>query len=145
MQMYLILKSIHDKTAITLMVLLFGTVVFIIVAFLRKSKFTKMTKGILLLVLIVINAQLVIGLWLYFLSPLGYSNLSLEAIKNPITGFFILRHPLTMVASATLITIGYCLAKNIALEEQKRIRVAMIYYVISFALLLTAIPWFLWF
>ena len=75
-----------------------------------------------LLGLIPTHLQWIFGLILYFLSPLGLSSLSGEAMSNSTLRLYSIEHPFTMILAVVLITIGFAKAKR-GSDPQKTIYV----------------------
>ncbi|GAB3816333.1 hypothetical protein [Pontibacter rugosus] len=96
-----------------------------------------------LLGLIPAHLQWIIGLILYFISPLGASNFSGAAMKDSVSRLYMLEHPLTMVIAVVLITIGYSRAKRM-IGTQGGFKSIAIFYGIALLLILIRIPWNAW-
>ncbi|MFC4871812.1 hypothetical protein [Negadavirga shengliensis] len=89
------------------------------------------------------HIQLVVGIILYFLSPLGFSNLSGAAMSDSVSRLYALEHPMINVIAVALITIGYSRAKKLE-ESRNRFRSIYMFYGIAFILILSRIPWNAW-
>lgn len=142
--MYNSLKEAHNILGMTILFTLFFVLIFILIAFLRKKPFRKSSKITALIGLIVMHVQILIGAVLYFLSPLGISNLSGESMQHPISRFYALEHPVGMVLAAVLITIGYSQSKNEKLSSSGRYKRILLFYATGTAIVVYLIPWFLW-
>ncbi|SFH15004.1 hypothetical protein [Pontibacter chinhatensis] len=97
-----------------------------------------------LLGLIPTHLQWVIGVILYFVSPLGMSNFSGEAMGDSVSRLYILEHPLTMIIAVVLITVGYARAKRQIGAGNKGFKSIAIFYGIGLILILSRIPWNAW-
>ena len=107
-----------------------------------KKEFTPKDRKIALFGLIATHIQLVVGLILYFVSPLGkaaFGNMSDAAIR-----LTSLEHPLTNIIAIVLITIGWSKHKKAATSEAKFKSIA-IFNGLGLLLILSRIPWNLWF
>lgn len=93
--------------------------------------------------LIAAHLQLLIGFVLYFISPLGLSNFSGENMGNSEARLYMLEHPLMMIISVVLITIGWSKAKRAADDATKHRRI-VVWYSIALVLMLSRIPWAIW-
>lgn len=93
--------------------------------------------------MILAHIQLLVGIVLYFLSPLGFSNLSGEAMGDSMSRLYALEHPLINILAVALITIGYSRAKKLS-ESRSRFRSIYMFYGIAFILILSRIPWNAW-
>lgn len=137
-------KESHNILGMIILFFLLIIIVGILISFLRKKPFGKLSKTLSLIGLILVHLQVTIGFALYFLSPLGFGNFSGESMKYPISRFFIVEHPIGMILTAILITIGYKRAKNSTQTDAKRHQQILIFYGIGLALISYLIPWFLW-
>jgi hypothetical protein len=85
---------------------------------------------------------LLVGLILYFLSPLGFASLGQMADKN--LRLTSLEHPLINLIAITLITIGWMKHKKLTTSEAK-FKTFSVFYGLGLVLILSRIPWSLWF
>lgn len=138
------IKESHTLIGMIILFLLLIILIGILILFLRKKPFGKLSKILSLIGLILVHLQINIGFALYFLSPLGFANFSGESMKHEISRFFIVEHPIGMILSAVLITIGYRRSKNTRRSDAKRHQQILIFYGIGFAIMYYLIPWFLW-
>lgn len=93
--------------------------------------------------LIPAHLQLVIGLVLYFLSPLGFANLSSETMSDSMSRLYALEHPVINIIAIAVITIGYIRAKKLT-DSRSRFRSIYMFYGIGLLLILSRIPWAAW-
>jgi hypothetical protein len=89
-----------------------------------------------------IHTQLLIGFIVYFVSPLGFS--ALGQMKDAALRLTSLEHPLMNIIGITLITIGWMKHKKLTTSESK-FKTFSIYYGLGLVLILSKIPWGLWF
>lgn len=141
--MYTILKSAHSLAAYLTLILLLTAVLYAFYGWINKKPFTNGSKIVFLLALIIIHLQFVFGLALYLLSPLGISNFSGETMKNTVTRLYALEHPLVMLISVIVITIGYSKSKK-PINEKIKYKTTSLFYGIGFVLILTRLPWNIW-
>ena len=142
--MYNILKEAHNGIGMALLFLLLIAIIVILINFLSKKPFNKISKILALIGLITMHTQILIGLLLYFMSPVGLSNFSGESMGHTISRFYIVEHPIGMILAAVLITIGYKQAKQSTLSDSGKYKRLLIYYTIGFGIVAYLIPWFLW-
>ncbi|MBO3097584.1 hypothetical protein [Gelidibacter pelagius] len=142
--MYTILKESHNGIGMLLLFLLLVVIIFILVRFLLKKPFNKSVKVAALIGMVTMHIQILIGLILYFLSPLGMSNFSGESMGHSISRFYIVEHPIGMLLAAVIITIGYRVTKKISLSDTSKYKRLLIYYFLGFGIVAYLIPWFLW-
>jgi hypothetical protein len=107
-----------------------------------KRIFTAKDRKIALFALIATHIQLLVGLVLYFLSPLGFAALSQMA--NGILRLTAVEHPFTNIIAIVLITIGWSKHKKTT-DDGKKFKSIAIFYSIGLLLILSRIPWHLWF
>ena len=93
--------------------------------------------------LIAAHLQWVLGIILYFISPLGIASAGEGFMKNSVSRLYVLEHPLTMVIAVVLITVGYSRAKRLT-DHKARFRSVAIFYGIGLVLVLSRIPWQNW-
>lgn len=142
--MYIPLKQAHNIIAMALLIILLVVVIFIVVNYILKRPFTTSLRIAALVGLISTHTQILLGIVLYFLSPLGVSNLSGESIAHPISRFYSLEHPLVMLIAVILLTIGYKATKNENISSKGKFNRLLVFYGIGFTLIIYMIPWFLW-
>ena len=142
--MYNILKEAHNGIGMALLFLLLIAIIVILINFLSKKPFNKISKILALIGLITMHTQILIGLLLYFMSPVGLSNFSGESMGHTISRFYIVEHPIGMILAAVLITIGYKQTKKSTLSDSGKYKRLLIYYTIGFGIVAYLIPWFLW-
>jgi hypothetical protein len=139
--MYTGIKHFHSGLAYLLLAALVVAVIYAIVS--RKKPFTAGSRKIALMGLICTHLQFVLGIVLYFLSPLGASNFSGEAMKEKISRLYIVEHPLTMLIAIVLVTIGYSRIKRLDSDSRKYSSM-IVFYGIGLLLMLSVIPWKVW-
>lgn len=137
--MYSFIKSAHSGLGIALLFILLLVIVSAALGWMAGKPYRK---GGPLLGLAAVHLQLVIGIIIYFISPLGMANFSGAAMKDKISRLYILEHPLMMLIGIALITIGYSKAKRATKNQYKTIT---LFYLAGFILILSRIPWQVWF
>ncbi|WP_162415378.1 hypothetical protein [Cyclobacterium roseum] len=110
---------------------------------LSNKTFTEKDRKFGLIGMVLLHIQLLVGIILYFLSPLGFSNLSGEAMGDSMSRLYALEHPLINILAVALVTIGYSRAKKLT-ESRSRFRSIYMFYGIGFILILSRIPWNAW-
>jgi cytochrome bd-type quinol oxidase subunit 1 len=142
--MYTILKEAHNGIGLLLVFLLLIVVVFVLVRSLLKKPFNKTVKIAALIGMITVHLQILIGIVLYLVSPLGLSNFSGESMKHTVSRLYIVEHPIGMLAAAILITIGHKQSKKESLSDNARYMRLLIYYVLGLGISAYFVPWFVW-
>lgn len=93
--------------------------------------------------LIPTHLQLVIGLVIYFLSPLGFANLSGATMSDSMSRLYALEHPVINIIAIAVITVGYIRAKKLT-DSRNRFRSIYMFYGVGLVLILSRIPWAAW-
>lgn len=141
--MYIGFKHLHSFIAYPLLIAVVISVLIAAYAFFTKAPFTKMHRITALIGLISAHLQLVFGLVLYFLSPLGFSNLSGENMGDSIARLYFLEHPTMMILAIVFITMGFSKAKR-ANDDQSKHKTILIFYTLGLLFALSRIPWHIW-
>lgn len=141
--MYTGLQHLHSYLAYLVLLGLAVSIVIALSGWLGGKPFTEKSRKSGLFGLIPTHLQWVVGVILYFVSPLGLESVSGEAMSNSVTRLYILEHPLTMVLAVVLITVGYARAKRLPNDAQRYKSIA-IFYTIGLLLILLRIPWLAW-
>ena len=136
--MYNLLVHLHSVNRWIVLVLMIIAIVKAFGGWFGKKEFTATDKKSALFALIFTHIQLILGIALYFISPL----VSFEegAIKNEIFRFYSIEHFSMMIIAIALITLGFSLSKraNESITKFKRIA---IFYLIGLLIILSSIPW----
>lgn len=139
--MYEFLKEFHSGWAYVALVLLVVAVVNAFIGMFSKKEFTAKDRKIAIFGLIGTHTQLLIGLILYFVSPLGFA--SLGQMSDKALRLTSLEHPLINIIAITLITIGWTKHKKLTTSESK-FKTFSIFYGLGLFLILSRIPWAMW-
>lgn len=134
------MKHLHSTLAIVLLIALIIAIIITIANYAGNKPYNR---KIALIGLISAHLQLVIGLIIYFVSPLGLSSFSGDNMKESGLRLYFLEHPLMMIIAIVLITMGYSKAKKIV-DAQKANKTVMIFYILGLILILSRIPWSTW-
>jgi hypothetical protein len=140
--MYTILQKIHSGWAYIALLVLIIAVINAIIGMSSKKEFTPKDRKIALFGLIGIHTQLLVGLILYFVSPLGLS--AFGQMSDKALRLTSLEHPLINLIGIALITIGWSKHKKLTTSESK-FKTFSIFYGLGLVLILSRIPWSLWF
>jgi hypothetical protein len=140
--MYEILQKAHSGWAYLVLIALVIALLNSILGMNSKREFAAKDKRLALMGLIATHFQLVLGLLLYFISPVGLA--SLGQMSNSALRLTSLEHPLINVIAIALITIGWSKHKK-ANESQSKFKAIAVFYGIGLLLILSRIPWALWF
>lgn len=141
--MYTGFQHLHSWFAYLVLAILAVIFVYVLINYFQNKPFTETVRKSALAGLIVAHIQLLVGLVLYFISPMGIANFSGEAMGDSMARLLMLEHPLTMIIGIVLITVGYSKAKN-GTEDADRYKKILIYYGLGLLLILIRIPWSVW-
>jgi len=139
--MYTFIQKFHSGWAYLALLLLVVAVVNSLIGWSSKKEFTARDRKIAMFGLIATHIQLLVGLILYFVSPLGSAVFG--QMKDAALRLTSLEHPLTNIIAITLITIGWSKHKKAATNEAKFKSIA-IFFALGLLLILSRIPWSLW-
>jgi uncharacterized membrane protein len=140
--MYTFLQKFHSGWAYLALLALVIAVVNALIGFFSNKEFTAKDRKIALFALIAIHIQLVVGIIIYFVSPLGKA--SLGNMKDAALRLTSLEHPILNIIAIVLITIGWSRHKKL-LESKAKFKAFAIFYSLGLVLILAKIPWHLWF
>ena len=140
--MYHFIQKFHSGWAYLALLLLVFAVVNSLMGMSSKKEFTAKDRKIALFGLIGAHIQLLVGLILYFLSPLGLALLG--EMKDADARLTSLEHPLINIIAIVLITIGWSKHKK-AENCSAKFKSIAVFYGIGLLLILSRIPWKLWF
>ena len=138
---YSIIQSLHSGWAYLTLLLLVVAVINSFIGLLSVKEFTDKDRRIALFGLLATHIQFVIGIVLYFVSPLGKA--SLGNMKDAALRLTSLEHPLLNLIAIALITIGWSRHKKLNTSNAK-FKSVSIFYGIGLLLILARIPWSLW-
>ncbi|MFZ4456240.1 MAG: hypothetical protein ACOYOT_08465 [Bacteroidales bacterium] len=140
--MYAILQAGHSWWAALTILSLFVAVTNSVFGMNSKREFSVRDRKISLFAMTFAHLQLIFGLVLYFISPIGFS--ALGQMSSAILRLTSLEHPLVGILAITLITIGWSKHKKTDNDARKFKQIA-IFYGAGLILILSRIPWSLWF
>jgi ABC-type Na+ efflux pump permease subunit len=138
--MYTFLKHFHSGWAYIALILLALAVISSFLGMNSKKEFIAKDKKIALFGLIAVHIQLLVGLILYFVSPLGAA--SFGQMKDAALRLTSLEHPLLNVLAIVLITIGWSTHKKA--NNELKFKKIFIFYLAGLILILARIPWSSW-
>ena len=140
--MYEIIQKAHSGWAYLVLITLVIAVVNSIIGRNSKKEFSAQDRKIALFALIATHLQLVFGFVIYFISPLGMA--SLGQMSDKALRLTSLEHPLINIIAIALITIGWSKHKKAA-DSQAKFKSIFLFYGLGLLLILSRIPWSLWF
>ena len=140
--MYTGLLHLHSALRYVVVLLLIVAIAKAFLGWFGNKTYSESDRKLALFTMISVHLQLVIGLILYFISPVVQSALADmgAAMKDTELRFWAVEHIATNIVGIILITIGYSTAKRAATDKAKFMRTAL-FYLIGFVLIMSAIPW----
>lgn len=136
------IQKFHSGWAYLALLLLVVAVVNSFIGMSSQKEFTAKDRKIALFGLIATHIQLLVGLILYFVSPLGSAVFG--QMKDAALRLTSLEHPLTNIIAIVLITIGWSKHKKASTSTGK-FRSIAVFFGLGLLLILIRIPWKLWF
>jgi hypothetical protein len=119
-------------------------IIWALVGALSSREFQEKDRKIALIAFIICHIQLLVGLILYFVSPLGFSLLAGGgAMADATARLTALEHPLINIVAIVLISVGYIRSKKLESSTAKFRSIYMM-YAIGLVLILSRIPWGNW-
>jgi xanthine/uracil permease len=112
------------------------------VGWLGNKAYSKVDNQVRVIAATIAHIQLVIGLWLYFISPIANYFIShfKEAVHERQIRFFGMEHVTMMLIGITLITVASAKAKRKATDQEK-FKTMAIWLTIALLVILSSIPW----
>ncbi len=141
--MYTGLKHLHSGLAYLVLAGLAFSFIYTLTGYLSKQPFTDKNRKMALIGFITMHLQLLAGLLIYLVSPLGVGNVSGETMKEPLARLYAVEHPLTMLIAVVLVTLGYTGLKKLT-DSNKKFKRILVFYGIGLLLILIRIPWQVW-
>ena len=146
--MYSTIQFIHSYWAYLVLFVLVIATINAIAGYAMNKEYGPKDFRLALFGLIVTHIQFLIGLILWFVSPLGLQNITNngmgQVMSDSTSRLFAVEHPLVMILTVVFITIGYSKHKK-KLVSKPKFKMLMIFYLIGLILLLSRIPWSAWF
>jgi len=140
--MYTGLLHLHSFLRWILLLLLILAILYAWGSWLRRQPYKPIHNKVYLWGLILTHIQLIIGLILYFISPIVQSGLDDigAAMENDNLRFWTIEHLIGMLAAITLITIGRVVSKKKDQDSQKHKMIAL-FYTFGLIIMVAMIPW----
>ena len=138
------LVHLHNILRWVILILLVISVVKSYSGWKGKKTFAEGDRKTWLFTMIAAHTTLVLGLYQWLFGRIGMISTKLPEstsfMKEKVYRFFWMEHPLIMIVSIVLITLGYGMSKKPVSDEVKY-RKAFLYFVIALILILIGIPW----
>ncbi len=143
--MYETIQMLHSYWAYLVLLILVLSTFNALIKYFGDKEFQPMDFRISLFTLIVSHIQLLLGLFLYFVSPFGLMNLTANGMGglDSLSRLLAVEHPFVGILAVIMITIGYSKHKK-KLTSKPKFKMLSIYYTIALILVLSRIPWSSW-
>lgn len=141
MEFSTIIKQAHSGVAYLALIFLVIVVINAFTGMSGNKEFTEKDRKLGLFGLIFTHIQLLLGLILYFVSPMVQS--MGVAMKDSTMRLYALEHPLINIIAIVLITIGWSKHKKTA-DSKGKFKKFAIFYTLGLILILSRIPWKMW-
>lgn len=143
--MYTGLQHAHSYIAFAALILLIVASINAIIGMSSNKEFKDGDRKLSLFALIFTHTQLLIGIVLYFVSPMVQTfKLPMgEVMKNADLRLYAIEHPLINIIAVVLITIGWSRHKKMATSKAKFKSIAIM-FALGTILILSRIPWSTW-
>lgn len=146
--MYTVALHTHSFWAYIVLIVLIITVINSIAGSVGKKEFIAKDLRLALFSLIVTHIQLLLGLVLWFVSPVGLKAITNggmgEVMKDSMLRLNAVEHPLMMIIAVVLLTIGFSKHKK-KNESNEKFKTLVIFYTLALIVVLSRLPWGQWF
>lgn len=140
--MYTTLLFVHSMVRWIILAVFLYALVRAYYGWISNQTFSKLDSKTLILTAAIAHLQILLGLWLYFISPIVsffLQNFKI-AVSQKQFRFFGMEHGIMMIAAVTLITIGAAKAKRKKTDKEK-FKTMAIWYSLGIIVALAGIPW----
>jgi len=140
--MYIILLALHSLTRWLVLSSLLFSIFRAYNGWLLNKPFLKFDNRVRLITATTAHIQLVLGICLYFISPIVsyFLHNFNKAVHERVIRFFGMEHITMMLIGITVITIGSAKAKRKTTDIEK-FKTMAIYFTIALLIILSSIPW----
>lgn len=140
--MYKGLLDLHSLLRYFTVILLFLSVFRSLSGWLNKKPYTSLDNKLSLFTMIALHLQLLVGITLYFVSPVISAALQdfSYSMQNAELRFWALEHISMMLVGIILITVGRIVSKKAATDLLKHKKQAIL-FLIGLLIIFVAIPW----
>jgi hypothetical protein len=135
--MYSFFKYLHSGFRYIVLILVVVAIIQALLGWLGKKTYTEGNRKLNLFALISAHTQLLIGLILYFISPLV--NFSGATMKDATARYWTVEHITMMIIAVVLITIGYSRSKKVLVPEKKHLNIFIFYILAVIIVIVTLI------
>lgn len=143
--MYIGLKHLHSFLPYIFLSISVFLVIYSLISWRKRRSYSNSDKVLRIIVVSIAHIQLIIGLILYFISPVtrsAFANFG-AAMKDSVLRLYAVEHIFINIIAIILITVGSVKAKNEIIAFKKH-KLVGIYFGIGTLLILSRIPWHVW-
>ncbi|WP_158827036.1 hypothetical protein [Mucilaginibacter lacusdianchii] len=142
MSLYPILLALHSLTRWLVLLSLIYAIYRSYSGWRQDKPFSKFDNSVRHITVTIAHIQLVLGVWLYFISPI--TNYFLANFKTAVherqIRFFGMEHVTVMLVAIVLITIGSAKAKRKP-TDQLKYKTMAVWYTVAMVLIISSVPW----
>ena len=146
--MYTTVQFVHSWWAYLVLFVAVIATINALAGLVGKKEYQPKDFRLALFTLIVTHIQFLIGMILFFVSPLGLGSISANGMgavmKDSTLRLYAVEHPTMMLLAVVLITIGYSKHKK-KLVSGPKFKTLTIFYTLGLVVMLSRIPWSQWF
>ncbi len=138
MDIYQIFKAAHSGLRYVVLLLVVLALIQALAGWFGGKNYTEGNRKLNLFAMISAHVQLLLGLVLYFTSPMVQLGNMGAAMKNEVTRYWTVEHAVMMILALVLITIGHSRSKK-ALQAADKHRSIAIFYGLGIIVIIVAI------
>ncbi|MGI4020718.1 MAG: hypothetical protein ACRYFA_04370 [Janthinobacterium lividum] len=135
--MYIFLKYLHSGLRYVVLLLVVVAIIQALLGWIGKKTYTEGNRKLNLFALISVHTQLIVGLILYFISPLV--QFSSATMKDATARYWTVEHITMMIIAIALITIGYSRSKKVLVPEKKHFNIFVFYLLAIITVIVTLV------
>jgi hypothetical protein len=127
MDIYSIFKAAHSGLRYVVLLLIVLALIQALTGWFGGKNYTEGNRKLNLFAMISAHVQLLLGIILYFLSPMVQLDNMGAAMKNEIARYWTVEHAVMMILALVLITIGHSRSKKAVQAVEKHRTIAIFY------------------
>jgi hypothetical protein len=141
--MYPVILQSHSVLRYLVLLMLIAVVIRFIFGKIFKRQYNNLDDKLSLITLMFVHLQFLLGLVLFFISPITATAMEdmAAAMKETELRFWAVEHTTLMILAVILITVGRIRSKSNGLRSDEKFRRLIIFYSIGFVLIVAGIPW----
>ena len=140
--MYSTVLALHSLVRWLVLISLLFSIFLAYKGWFTKKNFSRFDNSVRHWTATIAHIQLVLGLWLYFISPIinYFLHHYKEAVHEREIRFFGMEHSVMMLTAIVIITIGSAKAKR-KLTDKEKFKTMAIWFTVALLIILISIPW----